>query len=381
MAFEPGFRPDGQSHGAPPEPQNPFGGQPPAGNRAPFGDQPFGDQPPVQHAPFGQQPWGAPPPQPGPRRSRVGLIAAVATIVVVLVGATAGVTHYLTGHQRQASPPPQVEPRPPVLPPTEPPPSATPTPTGTPTPGSGPNYRRDPLDPIPTGDVIPGREELTDNPIYDQPIPDHPCAVEIVPLTSDFDAERRHLQPLFACAQALHRPALEAAASHETPEATFDVYADPATTPCGEVTESYTGVYCSLDAVAQLDLGWAVTESDPSFRPSYGYPYMVVFHEYGHHIQDRMGVFSIYEEPYGDQAESTRRLELQAECFGAIAMARSGYVDAEWRDAFERGSHMGSNDSATHGSAENRYYWTYRGWNAQTYGDCNTWIAPSDLVR
>lgn len=361
-------------------PQNPFI---PSGQQYGPSGQQYGQPFSQQHGqPFSQQQMPVP-----PRRRRMAPVLIIASIAVALIVMGVGAIVFL-GHRTSTQAAQPGEPVPPVpsvddpaAPRASAPPSSTPTPTPTPSPTpENPNFRRDPLEPIPTGDVLPGREVLTDNPLYELPVDNHPCDVELKPFSNDHDSELERLTPVFDCAETIHASALEQVGEPEPHGPVFDLYADPHSTECGETQEVWTGVYCSSERSVRLDIAWAASLGD-DYLPAYGYGYMIIFHEYAHHVQNRVGIFMAYNtEPYGSTEESIRRGELQTECIAAIGMARAGYVDDEWRDAYRRAGENSENDSTTHGSAKNKAYWTHRGWNAETYGDCNTWIAPSELV-
>lgn len=365
---------------------NPFASSTPQGRS-------FGEQPPSGN-PFGgpaglPTPPGGPPPSGGKKKRRPVLITVIA---VVLVAVVAAVTFVVTrpasetvSPQTSATPTARESINLADLPRLEPPMPTVDLPkVDTPTAEPG-NSDREPLEPIPRDEVVPGRELLTDNPLYDIEIPDKPCDAELVPFSTDLDAERERLKPFYDCVVALHQPALEQVSQPDTqppaPPSQLQTYMDPATGACGDIPEVYTGLYCSADGYTGVDIGWAANDTDPTNRPSFGYAYQILFHEYGHHLQHRTGVFlEFHNRPYNSDEENLRRSELQAECFASIATARLGYADPEWRAAWERAYQDPINDSPTHGSAASRGYWTHRGWNARTYGDCNTWAAPARLV-
>lgn len=123
-------------------------------------------------------------------------------------------------------------------------------------------------------------------------------------------------------------------------------------------------------------------------------------HEYGHHIQQLVGINAAYDarrmESYPDQvtayARLTRRLELQAQCFAGVFVgsnarsmdvtrARMAAVAARTGDDAVHGA---DDDPAlrTHGSFANNRRWLVRhGWDTRDPGRCNTWAAQKPAVE
>lgn len=101
----------------------------------------------------------------------------------------------------------------------------------------------------------------------------------------------------------------------------------------------------------------------------------VIGHEYGHHLQNVVGIFDAME-PDWPGTELERRLELQASCLADVFMASQ--ADAypvspeywEWQQNW-RGTRL-----ANHGSPENHLIWVDRGYQSKDPGACNTWVAP-----
>jgi hypothetical protein len=112
-------------------------------------------------------------------------------------------------------------------------------------------------------------------------------------------------------------------------------------------------------------------------------------HEYGHHVQNLLGVLRRSSEA-GAQGRSVR-VELQADCF-AGAWARNavatGYLtrlsDDDIGDALDAAAAVGDDriqeatqgsidpDSWTHGSAVQRQRWFTRGYDAGSPSACDT---------
>jgi predicted metalloprotease len=117
----------------------------------------------------------------------------------------------------------------------------------------------------------------------------------------------------------------------------------------------------------------------------------VIAHEYGHHVQDRAGILL-----YGQQemergqdaarrAETSRRIELQAQCFAGaflgaeratLPMTRAQYA-ALINDVRGRGDERQPEDKRDHGSSRNYSGWVVKGYRDQRLAVCNTWTAPA----
>jgi predicted metalloprotease len=117
----------------------------------------------------------------------------------------------------------------------------------------------------------------------------------------------------------------------------------------------------------------------------------VVAHEYAHHVQDRAGIL-LYGQQQMERAEAveartetSRRIELQAQCFAGaflgaerdtLPMTRAQY-EAMLTDVRGRGDERQPVDKRDHGSGRNYAGWVVKGYRDQRLAVCNTWTAPS----
>ncbi|MFG6192779.1 neutral zinc metallopeptidase [Nonomuraea sp. JJY05] len=115
-------------------------------------------------------------------------------------------------------------------------------------------------------------------------------------------------------------------------------------------------------------------------------------HEYGHHIQNITGLMDSWWRATLDSSSQSgklalsRRLELQATCFGAMWMrsvAASYPVNTSLRSRLfwfygQVGDYPGW--PRDHGTPANNNRWFRQGWERDKTYQCNTWMAPSSTV-
>ncbi|WP_157522969.1 neutral zinc metallopeptidase [Herbidospora cretacea] len=149
---------------------------------------------------------------------------------------------------------------------------------------------------------------------------------------------------------------------------------------CGRKWGDAAGRYCDGERrfMLLLDKGALADSSNL-------YLYLVIAHEFGHHLQNLTGMSEAYRtHPYHSKAElyqQIRRNELQAEClagvfFGAV-WPSLGRSDADWQYLRELD---GTGHSRTHGRGKNVLRWLDGGFATRKPGTCNTWTARSAKV-
>ncbi|RVX40248.1 hypothetical protein EDD27_2648 [Nonomuraea polychroma] len=115
-------------------------------------------------------------------------------------------------------------------------------------------------------------------------------------------------------------------------------------------------------------------------------------HEYGHHVQNITGLLNSWWSSTLDSSSQSgklalsRRLELQATCFGGMWMrsvAASYPVSmADRRQLFRFYGQVGDYPGypRDHGSPLNNNRWFRQGWEKSKAYQCNTWLAPSSTT-
>jgi predicted metalloprotease len=156
------------------------------------------------------------------------------------------------------------------------------------------------------------------------------------------------------------------------------------TTGCGPASTDVGPFYCPVDKKVYIDLGF-FDELQSRFGGSNG-PFAqayVLAHEYGHHIQDLLGIL--------DQKRNSIQVELQADCFAGVWMhnaEKTGYITGitqqDLNDALSAAASVGDDriqaetqgqvnpETWTHGSSAQRTHWLSTGWKTGDPRQCDT---------
>jgi predicted metalloprotease len=163
-------------------------------------------------------------------------------------------------------------------------------------------------------------------------------------------------------------------------------------TGCGGATSQVGPFYCPADQRVYIDLDF-FDELQSRFGAGGG-PFAqayVIAHEYGHHVQNQLGVLeSIGDDRQGPESRAVRA-ELQADCYAGVWAANAvetGLIaeltQADINDGLDAATAIGDDriqertqgqvnpETWTHGSSEQRRRWFSRGYEEGRPAVCDT---------
>ncbi|WP_460665943.1 neutral zinc metallopeptidase [Kribbella swartbergensis] len=400
----------GNQWGPPPGPQPPNGAQPPSYGAQQqwqpgpqYGGQQYGGPPPP--APYGGQPqfgWGVPPGGPRPPQKKSGGAKAVLIVLgVVVLGGVGlfGVANaldqdddpYTSPSYSSSSYTPRYAPS--ATPSVSRTVASSPTLTTTRPTATEPTAPRTTSTPKPK----PGPSDtdiVLRNGLYKAGAMRSVNCKESRSRPSNVSGARANYANLLKC---LNRswPALIAKSGARFRPPTVQPFSGSISTPCGTGYDSGPPFYCGSNETIYMNL----TEDIGNYN-RYPQAYQKVWarmwmlhqfaHEYGHHVQNLTGILAAnhrirYEAPTRAlELEGSRRLELQASCFGDMFIGANrrtypitGEALFQWKWLILHWTDH-NND---HGDGVNHRYWATRGFNSRNPSVCNTFAVSSAKVQ
>ncbi len=172
------------------------------------------------------------------------------------------------------------------------------------------------------------------------------------------------------------------------------LFTDAVDTGCGQATSQTGPFYCPVDHLVYIDLGFMqALEQQLIGKPTDLAEQYIIAHEYGHHIQNLVGINAkVQEAQQNDPGRANQysvAMELQADCFAGMwvgDVASRGLLDSadEINEALNAAAGVGDDriqektqgridkEAWTHGSAEQRQTWFTRGYNSGDPNQCDT---------
>lgn len=276
-------------------------------------------------------------------------------------------------------------------------PSATAPPvTPTPKPGRAPvpskTVRVPPKAPEPTPTYRSlEKTYLVRNKIYSAGrVPAVTCAVPEIALRTRKEVQQ-YASAVLGCLQRAWKPVVERSDVEFTSAKVYAVNAG-STTRCGILTKEVGGFYCADGSGIYLD--WRGFVEDDVYNRVWAGVYLqyTMAHEFGHHVQQLVGISEYYDERSerikgARGLQEMRRHELQASCFASAFLGANqqtlGLYDAKlqaYRDAAYSGDDDPPASTPDHGSRESSTAWANAAFTSQSPSACNTWSVPAGKV-
>ena len=228
--------------------------------------------------------------------------------------------------------------------------------------------------------------KLSDNPLLAKDVAlTAPLSCDLPELSRDPAQLTKFYTALVGCLTQSWQPALGKAGEPSLP-AKISVTL-PKTSACGAAPSRDQAVayYCGGDQTIYAPTEWMLADAGLNRARHLA----TIAHEYGHHVQRESGILDAATmkmsspEPNSDQDKAVvRRIELQANCFGALFLAAAaghGSISRALANAAVA-DYGRADDSGDHGTRDNQLAWAKAGYSGAGPAACDTWSAPPEKV-
>jgi predicted metalloprotease len=181
-------------------------------------------------------------------------------------------------------------------------------------------------------------------------------------------------------------------------EPRFILFDGATNSACGGATEDIGPHYCPPDESVYLDLDFFRDLRDRFGAPGDFAQAYVLAHEYGHHVQNVMGISGdVHREQQADPGRANElsvRLELQADCLAGVwaftVYSRGDLDDSDLQEGLDAAAAVGDDriqrqatgrvdrESWTHGSSQQRMRWFRAGFSDGDPNACDT-FTPDEV--
>lgn len=161
-------------------------------------------------------------------------------------------------------------------------------------------------------------------------------------------------------------------------------------TGCGQASSSVGPFYCPADHTINIDVGFYDQMAQQMGAGGDFARYYVMAHEYGHHIQNLVGLAGQVRSAQGQNPSAANqlqvRMELQADCYAGVWAGRNrNLIEAgDFEEGMRAANAIGDDtlmrnagravnqESFTHGSSAQRMEWLRRGMQTADEDQCDT---------
>jgi uncharacterized protein len=363
----------------------------PTPHQPPWGWQ----QPPPPGNTYGWGQWvPRRPPRPSGSRTLVGVLVGLIAAVIGTVAVGAVLLYQQNVPTVDARPPQTstLSAQPTGAPPSQSGRTAKPTPTGQPTPTATtvrptpkPTTAKPTSKPTPTPTFkhtpkakarkpTKAEDYLVRNPLYSFYLAKSDCSQPPRPIPTNPKGDQRYLKNLVGCLRSAYGAVLKKAGFRLTTPGVV-IYTGTIQTPCGQGLKGYPVFYCGANEMIYSSAG-STAAYGRTLRLG---GYWIMFHEFGHHVQQRMGVLIAAYTRNEPQMQISRRIELQADCFMGMTSISVRSTKLRAQDRAQMTTWREAVPDVIHGKSASQLYWVNRGFGTDDFALCSTWRATKHI--